>query len=479
MFGSHARLTRSAFVVVILATASCTGDRSDDRSSSVPDPIAPSPLPSSGPDTTSYELTVDVRRVEAEAVGGALRPRELAAPVEAIRRTIGELYTIGFVDPDLWQGGEFPSLFRLFAADVREQASRDIAQLTLGPAARHVDAVRPRPARLAVRFLADASDRPVAAVVDVRFSGTAEAGAVQASVTHEGEYVLRRLNGAWRVVSYDVRGRVPNGAQLEGESTSADLIPSLLPRGPLFFLVIGSDARPGQPVAQTRADSIHIVGVNPRKGRVSILGIPRDSWAPIPGWGSDKINAALVVGGPELLVATVEHLTGIELDAYVLTGFEDFQAMVSAVGGFDIRIPYAISDQWARAYFRKGPEHLSGREALAFSRVRHDLPNGDFGRSFNQGRVMIAALATLRDEVAEGSAALLPWVVAAAQHLKTDLSIGEMFELLVAAPAFEPTRVRNVVATGRVSSIGGKSVVVLDGGAYAMFRDLGRDAILG
>ncbi len=480
MFGSYARLTRSAFVVVLmLATASCTVDRSDDRSSTAPGPVVPTPVPSTGPDTASYELTVDVRRVETDAVGGAVRPRDLAGPVEAIRRTIGELYTIGFVDPDLWQGGEFPSLFRLFAADVREQASRDVAQLTLGPAARLVDAVRPRPASLAVRFLADAGDHPVAAVVDVRFAGIAEAGEVLAPVSHEGEYVLRRLNGSWRVVSYDVRGRVPKGDQLEGEPTSADLIPSLLPRGPLFFLVIGSDARPGQPVAQTRADSIHVVGVNPRKGRVSILGIPRDSWAPIPGWGSDKINAALVVGGPELLVATVENLTGIELDAYVLTGFEDFQAMVSAVGGFDIRIPYAISDQWARAYFRKGPEHLSGREALAFSRVRHDLPNGDFGRSFNQGRVMIAALATLRNEVAEGSAALLPWVVAAARHLKTDLSIGEMFELLVAAPAFEPARVRNVVATGNVGSIGGKSVVVLDGGAYAMFRDLGRDAMLG
>jgi LCP family protein required for cell wall assembly len=480
VFRPHARLTRSAFVVVILATATCTGDRSDDRPSSVPEPIAPSPPASPGlVGTASYELTVDVRRVEAEAVAGVVRPRELAAPVEAIRRTMGELYTIGFVDPDLWQGGEFPSLFRLFAADVREQASRDVAQLTLGPAAKLVDAVRPRPARLSVRFLADAGDHPVAAVARVRFAGTAEAGEVETPVTHEGEYVLRRLNGAWRVVSYDVHGRVPKGAQLEEGSTSADLIPSLLPRGPLFVLVIGSDARPGQPVGQTRADSIHVVGVNPRKGRVSILGIPRDSWAPIPGWGSDKINAALVVGGPELLVATVEHLTGIDLDAYVLTGFEDFRNMVNAVGGFDMRIPYDIRDQWARAYFRKGPEHLSGREALAFSRVRHDLPTGDFGRSFNHGRVMIAALATLRAQISEGSAALLPWVAAAARYLKTDLSIGEMFELLVAAPAFQPSRVRNVVSTGRVGSIGGKSVVVLDGGAYAMFRDLGRDAILG
>jgi polyisoprenyl-teichoic acid--peptidoglycan teichoic acid transferase len=477
----HARVTRIllAVIAVVLVAASCTGGRSDGSPGAHPSPAAPTPLPSTGPDTASYELTVDVRSVEAESVAGTVRPRDVAGPVEAIRRTIGELYTIGFVDPFLWDGGEFPSLFRLFAADVRDQASRDVAQLTLGPAARLVDAVRPRPARLDVRLITDAQDRALAAVAHVRFIGTAEAGELRAPVTHEGDYVLRRLNGAWRVVSYDVRGRVPEDSELDGEATSADLVPSLLPRGPMFFLVIGSDARPGQPVSQTRADSIHVVGVNPRKGRVSILGIPRDSWVPIPGWGTDKINAALVVGGPELLVATVEHLTGIQLDAYVLTGFEDFQTMVSAVGGFDIRIPYPISDSYARAQFRKGPEHLSGREALAFSRVRHDLPTGDFGRSFNQGRVMIAALATLRDEVADGSAALLPWVIAGAAHLKTDLSIGEMFELLMAAPAFEPTRVRNAVVSGHTGSVGSKSVVFLDGGAYAMFRDLGRDAILG
>jgi hypothetical protein len=70
-------------------------------------------------------------------------------------------------------------------------------------------------------------------------------------------------------------------------------------------------------------------------------------------------------------------------------------------------------------------------------------------------------------------------VIAGAAHLKTDLSIGEMFELLVAAPAFEPTRVRNAVVSGHTGSVSGRSVVFLDGGAYTMFRDLGRDAILG
>lgn len=472
---------RRTFVVLVALAlaASCTGGPSGGPSEAPPGVIPPLQVPSPRPAAPAYRLSVDLQSVQAEGVGGAVRPRELAAPAQAIRRTIAELYTIGFVDPSLWQGGEFPSLFRLFAADVRDQASRDVADLTLGPAARQLDAVRPRHTRLRVRFLADAKHHAVVAVAHVRFEGTAQVGDERARVTHEGEYVLRRLNGAWRVVSYDVQGHVPEGAELEGKATAAQFVPGVPLSEPMFVLVIGSDARPGQSVTATRADSLHIVGINPRRGRVSILGIPRDSWVPIPGAGSDKINAALVRGGPELVVDTVERLTGIRIDAYALTGFDGFQRMVSAVGGIDIRIPFPISDQYARADFRRGPEHLSGREALAYARVRHDLPNGDFGRSFNQGRVMIAALATLRAELSKGPEALLPWAVAGAQFLRTDLSLTEMFELLVAAPAFDPRRVRNRVVTGRVGSVGGRSVVFLDGGAYAMFRDLARDAMLG
>jgi LCP family protein required for cell wall assembly len=424
-----------------------------------------------------HRLSMTVREVDANGVGGRVRRSDLAEPTRAIRHTINELYTIGFVDPIRWEGGEFPSLFRLFAGEVRDQASRDIADLTLGPLARELDAVQPRRALLDLRFLADGQARPVFAVAEVRFAGIAQAGEVRAPVTHEGEYVMRRVNGEWRVVSYDVRGHVPN--QLEGGPTDAAFVPGLPSNEPMFVLVIGSDARPGQSVTGTRADSIHIVGVNPRRGRVSLLGIPRDSWVPIPGYGSDKINAALVRGGPQLLVQTVERLSGIRMDAYLLTGFRGFERMVSAVGGIDMKIPYPIDDRFANAHFRRGPEHLSGREALAFARVRKDLPNGDFGRSFNQGRLMIAALATLRREVADGSAALVPWALAAARNVVSDLSVAEMFELLVAAPAFEPRRVRNTVVSGHVGSIAGKSVVVLDGRAYAMFRDLARDGMLG
>ena len=338
----------------------------------------------------------------------------------------------------------------------------------------------PRRATVSLRFLGDAGGHPLAAFADTEFRASAVSGSVHAPVTNQGDYVLRRSNGAWRIVSYDVRGRTPRPEQMQAQVGRAAFAPGLPSNGPLFVLVIGSDARPGRSAVNARADSIHIVGVNPRLGRVSILGIPRDSWVAIPGSGTNKINAALVLGGPELLVRTVEQVSGIDIDAFVLTGFVGFERLVDAVGGIDVRIPYPIDDSAAGAHLRAGPEHLNRSEALAFARARHDVPAGDFSRSFNQGRLIIAALTTLRRQVANGRPeALLPWALAGTRSLQTDLSMSQIFELLLAAPAFEPSRARNEVASGSGTTIGGLSVVVLGERARALFRDLRRDAVLG
>jgi LCP family protein required for cell wall assembly len=417
-------------------------------------------------------FAVDLREVRADGIDPGLRARDLREPARQIRSTVTELYRIGFVDPSAWAGGEFPGLLPLFAGRARAEAEDDVPRLTLGPAAAELDAVRPRRARLDVRFLADGRDRALVAVADVSFVGVGIDGEDRRLVRHDGEYTLRRSNGRWRIVAYDVRTRSAGRAE-------TSFVPGFPARGPTFVLVIGSDARPGQSVAGARADSLHIVGVNPRLGRASVLGIPRDSWVPIPGAGTGKINAALARGGPDLMVQTVERLTGIPLDAYVLTGFAGFEALVGGVRGIDITIPSPVHDRYAHARFDAGREHLTGNEALAYARARHALPNGDFGRSLNQGRLIVAALDTLRDSIARrGPAAAFPWVVAGARELQTDLSLGDVVDLLLAAPAFDPERVRNEVATGRVGSVGGLSVVFLDGGAYARFRDLGRDGVL-
>ncbi len=63
-----------------------------------------------------------------------------------------------------------------------------------------------------------------------------------------------------------------------------------VPGEPVFVLVMGSDARPGE--TRSRGDALHVIGINPAEGKATILNIPRDTWTNIPGRGADKINAA-------------------------------------------------------------------------------------------------------------------------------------------------------------------------------------------
>jgi LCP family protein required for cell wall assembly len=340
-----------------------------------------------------------------------------------------------------------------------------------------VDAVRPERARVDVRFLTDAAKRPAAAFATASFEGTAIAGPAELRVRHEGEYTLRKVDARWRVVAYDVRGRVPTPQDVRGKVRAAASAPQVPANDLLFLLVIGSDARPGQPVARARADSLHIIGINPRLGRASIVGIPRDSFVAIPGYGTDKINASLVRGGPELVVTTVERLAGIPIDAYVLTGFEGFKRVVTAVGGIPVNVPYLMSEP-AMPTLRPGRTRLNGRRALAFSRNRHDAPGGDFGRSLNQGRLLAAALGELQRDLRQDPADLVRWTIAAARYLDTDLTFAESLELLLASGSIDADRVRNAVVSGSGRTIGGRSVVILGQRARAVFRDLAADAIL-
>jgi polyisoprenyl-teichoic acid--peptidoglycan teichoic acid transferase len=247
----------------------------------------------------------------------------------------------------------------------------------------------------------------------------------------------------------------------------------------LFILAIGSDARPDEAVAGTRADSLHIIGIDARRGLASVLGIPRDAYVPIPGVGSQKINASLFLGGPELTVRTVEQLTGIRLDGYVLAGFKDFRRMVTLIGGVRVRVPYPMNDPFSGARFRPGPTRMDGPEALAFARDRHDVPGGDFGRSLNQGRLIVAALRELREDAARDPVTLFRWLAAAGRHLRTDLSIDRMLDLLLASMSIEPGRVRNRVVSGGGGFVGSQSVVRLGSSAQGMFSDLRRDGVLG
>ncbi|HEY7400603.1 MAG TPA: LCP family protein [Actinomycetota bacterium] len=258
----------------------------------------------------------------------------------------------------------------------------------------------------------------------------------------------------------------------------ANYTPQLDGSKPIFILALGSDARPGTAIDHGLSDSIHIVAINLEKDRVTILGFPRDSYVPIPGYGSNKINSAMPRGGPALTIATVEALTHIKLDYYVLTSFDGVEQMYDAVGGLHLDVPFSMHDANSRADFEPGPQVLDGKEVLAFARDRHSLLSGDFGRSEDHGRVMIASLIQLRKEFAKDPGRILTYIGAAMRNVETSMSLDEVINLAFTALAINPKHVTNVVVPGTTATVNGMSIVNISSSASSVYADLAKDGIL-
>jgi LCP family protein required for cell wall assembly len=245
----------------------------------------------------------------------------------------------------------------------------------------------------------------------------------------------------------------------------------------LSILAIGSDFRPGGDACEC-ADSLHLITVNPQKRAGTIVGFPRDSYVDIPGFGRNKINTALQRGGPELVVRAVEQLTNIHIDYFLLTDFEGFSRMVDGIGGLVIDVPYAMSDPYSGAYFTPGKHRMKGGHALSFARNRHGAPGGDLGRSHNQGLVLLAALERLREVFAHDPAQLVSWIALGVKHMQTNLSLGELTRLALAAARTRPSAIRNLLVPATIGTAGAQSVVYITPAADGLFRDLKDDGIV-
>jgi hypothetical protein len=177
------------------------------------DPQRPSrPVPAPSPTGPRYFLLVDLRRVDGISVAGRVQQSRLRAVAEDVRETMTGVYSAGFVDTALWQGGRFPALFQHFAQGAQREARRDVEDLSLGSTARRLEVVRPERARLGVRVLTGSGGRALSAVATMEFRATGFAGEEHEVPIHQrGRYVLRPVGGRWLIVAYDVRGRLGTG----------------------------------------------------------------------------------------------------------------------------------------------------------------------------------------------------------------------------------------------------------------------------
>jgi len=184
----------------------------------------------------------------------------------------------------------------------------------------------------------------------------------------------------------------PDADKLDGGQPSAavsspnDAASAILAAGkPFTLLVLGVDERDGD---AGRADSIVVMAVNPDKHSVMLVSIPRDTRTEIVGRGTvDKINHSYAFGGSTMAVRTVERLLDIRIDYYVRTKMEGLVDLIDQMGGIHVENDL---DLYSEDFpFEYGNIQLNGEEALVFTRMRKQDPQGDIGRAARQRKVLV------------------------------------------------------------------------------------------
>ncbi|HUR86819.1 MAG TPA: LCP family protein [Solirubrobacteraceae bacterium] len=203
---------------------------------------------------------------------------------------------------------------------------------------------------------------------------------------------------------------------------------------PNNVLVLGSDQRtpetrePGAQTGVGRADSIMLMRIG--GGANSRLSIARDTVVDIPGAGRQKINAAFAIGGTALAVRTVEAYTGVDVHHVVVVSFEDFPALVDAMGGITYRGGCVVSkinggfrNGGYTLRLRAGKTHIDGKQALALARTRKNLcrkNESDLTRARRQQKVIAAMRKRLLSPGAFARLPFISWRVPSA--LRSDMS---------------------------------------------------------
>lgn len=230
--------------------------------------------------------------------------------------------------------------------------------------------------------------------------------------------------------------------QLEGNITGIDVSgdlgnrPDKVVEGPLNVLVMGDDTRKGQgpDIGGTTpglSDTTILLHLSADRKHAYGVSLPRDAMVQRPSCrtksgmdnaGLTQFNAAYAIGGPACTIKTVESLTGIRLDHFVVIKFKGFKQMVDAIGGVQVCVPQEINDNVGHIHLPAGTYKVTGTQALDYVRVRHGIGTGsDVGRMKRQ-QSFIASM--INQVVSAGTLAnpvkLYKFLDAATKSLVTD-----------------------------------------------------------
>jgi len=269
------------------------------------------------------------------------------------------------------------------------------------------------------------------------------------------------------------------------------LTPTALTSAGTNWLIAGSDSRGGltkqqedqlalgHDVSGQRSDTIMILHIPANGTRPVLVSIPRDSYVPIPGNGYNKINAAYAIGGPKLLIQTVQNATGLRIDHYMGIGFGGLVGVVNDVGGVQMCLPGPMKDPKAGLNLKAGCQTLNGDQALGFVRTR-EFPLGDLQREQDQ-RALLKSLLSKMTSVGTliNPFAAIPAARGAASSLTVDQGT-QLSQLVSVAFALKnPVTTTVPLSPDKFANTSVGSVVVWDtAAARQFFHDLATDQAL-
>ncbi len=230
------------------------------------------------------------------------------------------------------------------------------------------------------------------------------------------------------------------------------------------ILLIGQDRREGE--TRARSDSMILVTFNRTTGSIILTSFLRDLYVQIPGYDSNRLNAAYAFGGMELLDETLEENFGVEIDANIEVDFSGFSDIIDAMGGVDITLSPSEADY---LNLSEGENHMDGQEALAYSRIRY--LDSDFGRTGRQRKVLNALFRQIQQmsltECLSTANELFPLLTTDMSNLKILTLAAELFPMLSGTSL--QTLCIPAEGTYSFNSVDGMDVIIAD---FAANQDL-------
>lgn len=287
---------------------------------------------------------------------------------------------------------------------------------------------------------------------------------VMLAVTCIFSYFMKQINTVPGISTDSVPAFSLNHIPEPGADSHADF-PTFGRKPVVNLLLIGQDRREGE--NQARSDSMILCSFDRDTGKLTMTSFLRDLYVPIPGYGSNRINAAYSFGGMSLLEQTIEENFGISVDGCIEADFQQFSGIIDMLGGVTLELRQDEADiinQETGSSLTEGTETLTGHQALVYSRIRSIDRDGDFSRTNRQRKVLEALLDAYRKS---SSAKLLPLLNRLLPMITTNISSSQLLLLAVEVvpqlPQLQLTSQR-IPADGTYSdkTIDGMRVLVAD-----------------